>query len=137
MKKFIFTISLASILLFISSSLYAHKEWVHTYVVKQAYELLKLHYPQFIHTELNSVIVDYNRGCSGWPWQYGTITAGAYREDCEDPIFHKRGVFSQRTTITHFWDADDINPYAKIVIDGLRGEYENAFQKIFYLEENL
>lgn len=41
MNKLIFTICITSIFLFVTSSLYGHKEWVHQHQVRQAYLLLK------------------------------------------------------------------------------------------------
>lgn len=108
---------------------FAHKEWVHKYVVIQAYEFLKLHHPSIISTDFNSRIGDYNSGCSFKPWNFGSITAGSYREDCEDVMYHTAGIVGQRVSITHFWDADAGDNSQIQLCDPTCYSYDNAYQK--------
>ncbi len=111
---------------------FAHKEWVHKYVVIQAYEFLKLHHPSIIYTDFNSRIGDYSVGCSHGPWQFGNITAGAYREDCEDVMYHTAGIVGQRVSITHFWDADAGDNSQIELCDLECWSYDNAYKKALH-----
>ncbi len=105
-----------AVLIFFTINTYAHKEWVHKHIVSQAYEFLKVSYPNIVNTEMNNFMgLNYCAECDGIAYNHGTITAGAWREDCEDPIFLNSGLFNQRTKINHFWDAD-LGEDVKIII---------------------
>ena len=63
----------------------------------------------------------------------GTITAGAYREDCEDPVFHYGDVIGPLDnayfSASHFWNADAGDRSTIEICDIGCGNYQNAYQK--------
>ncbi len=89
MKKMIFLITV-SLFIICSSSIKAHKEWVHQYIIKQAYLLLQNQYGQ-----MPSLFDSYFRDSNGNFYSYGepshySIThalGGAWAEDHSDIVF--------------------------------------------------
>ncbi len=63
----------------------------------------------------------------------GTITAGAYREDCEDPVYHYGDVVGPLDnayfSASHFWDADAGDGSTIDICDLTCGSYQNAYRK--------
>jgi hypothetical protein len=106
---------------------FSHHEWVHQYIVRQAWELLKQQYPAIENTEMANRV-----GSVGWEatdpclrdWIKGTITYGAWREDISDPIDLRTGTAA--VSVTHFWNADrsDYLPSELYL-----GQYKNANTK--------
>jgi hypothetical protein len=80
MKKLIFSISLVSILLFVNTSLYAHKEWVHQHQVRQAYLLLKQQLGFDIAILQNHLGFNHS-GKGPGPFLGCSIVQGAWEED--------------------------------------------------------
>lgn len=118
--------------LFLTQSL-AHHEWVHQWIVRQAWFLLKQKYPS-LPAEMENRIgtigpVGGASGCSGqFNWTIGTVAGGAWMEDQSDPVFsldHNKITVST----THFWNADrsDYGPSQLAVI----GEAPNAYTKAY------
>lgn len=118
------------VLLLNINSTNAHKEWVHKHIIIQAFEFLKIYYPNITNTDFNLFLgSNYSAGCDGVAYNYGTLTAGAWREDCEDPVFLRHGLFNQRTSITHFWHADQGDNSMIQLCDPECWSYTNAYQK--------
>lgn len=103
------------------NELFAHKERVHQHLAIEAYKLLKLRYPLLASSIMETRIGTQTGSCSGRPWKTGTITGGAYREDCEDVVYEYHLISG-----THFWDAD-AGDGSKANFAGI--VYENAYQK--------
>lgn len=114
----------------------AHKEWVHQYLVSQAY----LYLEQQIGSvpELRSAIAPGNgiigAGNNGYPFNSNNpISNGAWREDLEDVVYGYTGGISEGVdggftpSITHFWKAD--NGEGDLTSIGPIGHYENAWMK--------
>lgn len=107
------------LLLFCSfQPLLAHKEWVHQYIVNQAYQLLRDELGHEIPKLRHFAGVDINgSGTYIWgqqdnapTWQRDySMVVGAWLEDNEDIVYNSDyvlGVFNQSMSSTHFWDAD-------------------------------
>ncbi len=108
-------------------------ESVHMYICIQALTLLKDKFPNINFSVLESHIGTMN-DCGTAPWQIGTITAGACREDREDVVFDITGPFNWFVTNSHFWNADNRtdgdNSLTTLNILGFNYDYPNAFTKI-------
>ena len=159
MKKYIFIL-----LIFFSYAQQAkpHGQTTHQYIVLQAFELLKLQRPEMAYTNMQNWIGDMG-DIGDIPWDEGTITAGAYREDMEDVVYSYCsatnplvGVVAILTgkaecpvvSCTHFWkpidpssgdggnySGDDNQTWWKMGIN-----FENAFTKakaFFYGEHTI
>lgn len=138
------------VLLYLNTSM-AHQQHVHQYIVREAYELL-INQLGFIVPEMHNFVGGLGSDYYGsYAWHKPYLTAGAWREDMEDPIFNYdflivQGVNIALVSISHFWDADsgDMNnnlfpivlpypPYPSVNI----GPYENAYDKFLrYAEGN-
>jgi hypothetical protein len=141
-----FTMKPSSIILsFVLASsqvLYAHKQHVHQYIVREAYHLLRTYTGKVI-----PVIHDHIGGLESFyagdsAWQRPFVTTGAWREDEEDVVYGYRNISPffkdlALVSITHFWNADKGNftpnkfrihpnplPLTEI------GPFENAYQKL-------
>ncbi len=117
MKTKILLVLICSI--FFSKS-YAHKEWVHQYIVQQAYNLLVNQY-SFDLPEIAAHLGETGPGEG--PWREGSILAGAWREDLEDFIGN-----SGSWGGNHHWDADISDLQTNWIVD--IGDQINAYQKI-------
>jgi len=113
--------------------LHAHREYVHQYLAIEAYRLLLQRYPGLSSTEMASHIGAQSGNCEGFPFTAATVTAGAYREDCEDPVYHYGDVISGLDkayfSASHFWDADAGDGSTIRICDAACGDYNNAYQK--------
>jgi hypothetical protein len=134
-RTVLFTLLLAGFLS-LPQRLLAHKQWVHQYIVKEAYALLANSLgpiPQ-MSAHVGDTTEYYH---ASRRWQLPYMTTGAWREDEEDVIYgyeisHNPPLLF--SSISHFWDADrgdltqntfqvSFPPYAI-------GPYENAYQKL-------
>lgn len=119
-------------LVYFSQPLSAHKEWVHQYIIYQAYQLLKNQYGRVL--ELEQEIATWlttdngilGRGDAQRPWDHApAITIGVYREDVFDAV--------GRVSIsgsTHFWKSDvGENSISNIGYDPFIYPYINAWEK--------
>lgn len=89
----------------LSPQLAAHKEWVHQYIVQQAYDLLVLYFDRSI-PEIENHLGGLGPGTG--PWDSGEILKGAYREDIEDVVTGVGGFGNGwSASSTHFWDVDN------------------------------
>jgi len=132
------------IMLLSTHDLLAHKQHVHQYIAKEAYELLQSEIgivPQ-MHEHVGGLTPFY---AGDYAWQRPFITTGAWREDEEDVIFGYRihNLFNNYSlvSISHFWDADagDLTPSEfplpcppppiPCPLPSI-GPYENAFDKL-------
>lgn len=84
----------------------SYSENVHMYICIEALKLLKDRFPNHDFSKFDARIGTMNQ-CGSRPWQVGTITAGACREDIEDVVYGIRGPFGLYASCTHFWNADD------------------------------
>lgn len=126
-----------------SQDLFSHKEWVHQYIVKEAYKLLELEVGE-IEVLKNHMGMNFTGNVSAKdnPWYRDeSVVIGAWREDEYDPIWGYGGGYGIGTgfsaSMTHFWDADfgDNNK-----LDFAGNSYENSLEKaklyMFGLQEN-
>jgi hypothetical protein len=139
MNNKLFICSYKLILLFtffcISNFAFSHEQRVHQYIVMQAYELLKMKYPGIANTPFNLHIGGMESSCSDADqFDIPQITVGAYREDCEDPVYHYDDVIAPVRdgwrSISHFWDAD-AGDESKLSVWYMSGTpFNNAYQKV-------
>jgi hypothetical protein len=119
--------------LLLPTELRAHREYVHQYLAIEAYRLLLRKYPGLASTEMASHIGSQTGDCEGFPFTLATVTGGAYREVCEDPVFHYgdlvTGLDKAYFSASHFWDADAGDASTIQICDVTCGNYANAFQK--------
>jgi len=134
MKKYLITLFCFVLCININ----AHEQHTHQYIAVQGYKLLsktlRINYPK-----MQNNLGAFESSSGDRPWEVGTITAGAYREDLEDVVYDYGGIVGWvggATSITHFFDPDDgdlqtntfdiklAGIYARI------GPYENAYQKM-------
>jgi len=130
------------VLLCSHTDLLAHKQHVHQYTVKEAYQLLRQvvggDVPR-LHDHIGDLTPFY-AGDSAWQRPY--VTTGAWREDEEDVVFGYSNISIGRNyvlvSITHFWDADDgdltrnlfrVRPSPPLPAFNI-GPYENAYDKL-------
>ncbi len=134
MKKLIFTI--LSMIIFLSSTSFAHKEWVHQYIVKQAYLLLENHYgkmPALFEGYFKDINGNfYTSGAPSHP-SISSAIGGAWAEDHSDIVFGYCGFpipFTECASVSasHFWNPD-LTPYALNSLEYTSGQFENAFKK--------
>lgn len=96
------------IIILLTSTLFAHKEWVHQYIVREAYRYLELKlsmtYPDF----KNHIGFNFDGyGNDNDPWATGYIGVASWREDKDDPVWGYGTAFNGWTaSSTHFWNAD-------------------------------
>jgi hypothetical protein len=124
-----------------TTALFAHKQHVHQYFVKEAYALLKQTCGHDISRMQDHIggLEAYYSGDSAWQRPY--VTTGAWREDDEDLIFgysNYEGIPNYAlNSITHFWDADNgdmttnyfrVRPVTYVPAFNI-GPYENAYDK--------
>lgn len=154
------------ILLYLISSSYGlaydQKDYhIHQHIVKEAFKLLLLSYPELQYTELATYIgIDETNSNSMYhSWGDGTVVSGSWIEDEYDIVYHygiwSAPEFNQTLTpelvqlflapdkiresfvsITHFWDADGGLNKSTDLSDYALGVYwsyssENAMQKMF------
>ncbi|TGE16959.1 hypothetical protein [Hymenobacter elongatus] len=112
---------------------FAHKEWVHQYMVKQSYLYLEQQIGA-IPALRNAIGLNYHgKGNDAQPFNTSyPIGIGAWREDTEDPVYgYRLGVNSSTPSITHFWDADNPNENYESVPLNVNGSSKapNAWEK--------
>lgn len=104
--------------LIFSTTMEAHKEPTHQYIIREAYSLVKKHLGRSIPEFDTYILGSDSLGREGQfddhrvhPWSYSTVCGGAWNEDHHDPIqfmhevevLFRKGMF---TSINHFWDPD-------------------------------
>jgi len=111
----------------------SYAENVHMYICIEALKLLKDRYPNLDFSMFDTRI-GTTGDCGERPWQYGTITSGACREDKEDVVFDIRGPGNFYASNSHFWDADNRsngdNSLTTLNIGGNPIDYPNAYTKM-------
>ncbi|GAA3941520.1 T9SS type A sorting domain-containing protein [Hymenobacter algoricola] len=128
MKKLLLALLVA---LGATNPLYAHKEWVHQHMVKEAYKFLENSVGP-IPLFRNSVNF-HGSGDNSNPFNpsYPQIAIGAWREDMEDIVYHYdlgQGGFTP--SITHFWKADYGDNYESAPLNiGYTSKAPNAWEK--------
>ncbi|MCB2409852.1 T9SS type A sorting domain-containing protein [Hymenobacter lucidus] len=90
---------------------FAHKEWVHQYMVKQSYLYLEQQIGAIPALRDAIGLNFHGKGSDSQPFNNSyPIGIGAWREDSEDPVYgYKLGANNLTPSITHFWDADNSN----------------------------
>ncbi|MDQ7816411.1 MAG: T9SS type A sorting domain-containing protein [Melioribacteraceae bacterium] len=134
MKKLVISIVIIMMLSF--SRLSAHKEWVHQYILRQAFTLL-----EYQHGKMSPLFESYFKDASGNFYPYGSPShqsvshaiGGAWAEDHSDVVFGYCGFpipFTECTAVSasHFWNPD-LLPYSLNTLEFTSGQFENAFKK--------
>lgn len=97
-----------------------YEQGTHQYLVRQAWELVKLQHPEVISHDMNNHI-----GTSeAVPQWGGKVVIGAFQEDVDDIVYLND---YPNETSTHFWDAD-AGDNSKINIFPF-GDFQNAYMK--------
>ncbi len=122
---------LSIILLNFSSSVIAHDEIVHQYLIREAYKLLKMQFGFDIPVMQDRIGYDqtgvgpFNPG--------GLMVIGAFREDQEDIVWGYGSIHVPGTvTVSHFWNADggDESKFCtNFCINPATNCYSNAYEK--------
>ena len=118
------------VILFLMSNIaYSHKEWVHQYLVWEAYQFLEDQLGYEITDFKNHVGINfYGKGDDNYPWETGYIGVAAWREDLEDVVWGYGSFFNGwDPSSTHFWKADDGDDVLTPI--PLSGNVENAYYK--------
>lgn len=92
---------------------------VHQYIVCQAWECAKFQCPDLINTGMADHIGTSEKGDDNAPWSNGLVVTGAYREDCEYPVYlyggiNPSGINLAHVTMSHFWDARECYAFTEI-----------------------
>jgi hypothetical protein len=108
---------------------------IHKYVTFQAWELVKYIHPEVGWTDMHQAMKNPVTGQYGdpmsneydgnRPWELGKILTGSFREDKEDPVYSYCGLFNEKITYTHFWDAD-FGDYGR----GFKHNVEDSYEKM-------
>lgn len=125
------------VLLFSYTTLFAHKEWVHQYLVYQAYRFLQLTFQKdFPELRSHLAMKKYN-GVWGKPilmnhWENTpAISIGVWREDEQDAVYDWGG---QDASSTHFWKPDEHENAFGLKYNGSifthSAELPNAWEKV-------
>ncbi|MBZ0180450.1 MAG: hypothetical protein K8F36_14285 [Melioribacteraceae bacterium] len=125
----------------ISITVNAHKEWVHQYVVEQAYLYIEAKL-DILPQEFKEMFL-YNNG-NFPPYErpshntiYG-VHGGAWMEDDYDPIYQYCGweypIFDwilncPYSSNSHFWKPDLSDPFHTYGLEFVSGTYHNAYEK--------
>jgi hypothetical protein len=143
MKKIILSITLWLVAIPCS----AHKEWVHQYIVQEAYRYLAKQVGEIpalrdyagINFHNQSYQNDYYGPAPNAkrPWEEpAAIAVGVWREDILDPIWEYYGIngpfglsSGYLVSITHFWHADDGDDNNISFPGPWLGDFENAWVK--------
>ncbi len=101
----------------------------HKWVTQEAWELVKLQYPNLYYGFFNDKIGYFNEGYPSNDFQNGTVMAGTIREDVNDIVYDLSWDCSiwGRHTSTHFWDADEGDEITWWQFDCV---YRQALQKL-------
>ena len=118
-------------LMIVSSVVLGHEQNVHRYIVSEAWKLLTYEIP-----ELSNTVMDPWIGSVGNTDYLTSVIAGAHNEDQQDIIYMNCGfqldfftwewVPCTKTTINHFWNADDGDDERVTIMNW---NEENALQK--------
>ncbi|MEY4876627.1 MAG: hypothetical protein RL708_1776 [Bacteroidota bacterium] len=135
-----FILSISLIILIFSNKAFAHKEWVHQYMVREAYKMLKstrgVNYGVYNDMQFGlnfwSGGGDYfGEGNPNDPWNTNSpIIVGAWREDEEDIVFGYKlsPGHCGDATMSHFWQADNGDNYMTHLVASSCIAY-NSWQK--------
>lgn len=133
MKTIIFLLFLT----LVTNKVDAHKEWVHQYIVNQAYLLLENSVPN-ISSFYNSYFRDTHGNFYplGQPSHHSVtmVAGGAWEEDSYDIVYGHCGFAPPPfdpcpySSTTHFWNPDG-SPYDNNTLEFTTGSFENAFEK--------
>lgn len=120
-------IIIGSVFLF-NISIFPHEQVVHQYIVRQAYELLKVQLGNDNPIPKLFEHLGYSETGTGAFQPGGLIVIGAFREDEEDIVYFYGTNTGFYTTNTHFWDPDrgDGEHFCVIPTNEC---FENAYQK--------
>ena len=119
-------------MLLLTESASAHKEWVHQYIVQEAYRFLEREVGEIPGIK-NHLGLNYFGSGEGekYPWELEeAISSGAWREDVYDAVWGYGSLIGggADATITHFWDADkndnDLTDFSPLI-----GDRENSWTK--------
>lgn len=128
-KRNLFLIVALMIILSINSSIYAHKEWVHQYIVKESYKFLEQELGDI--PELKYYLGMDQYGYDDEWYSSNAIAIGAWAEDHLDILYlYGSHLYSFRgwdPSITHFWLADDGDNEMHYVF--ATGPVQNAWTK--------
>jgi len=93
----------------------AHKEWVHQYIVQEAYRYLERQvgpiptlrdYAGVTSSTIGGTNYFGSASASSRPWEEpAALAVGVWREDVVDPIWGYNGINGSHTGVTHFWSA--------------------------------
>ena len=88
----------------ISTELFAHEQYFHQYIVREAWKLVENQVPELIGSDIaNWIGDDQTSYCL-------CVASGAYNEDTQDIIYQNCGwnflTGCVLTSVNHFWDAD-------------------------------
>ncbi len=110
---------------------YAHKEWVHQYIVKEAYKFLENEIGEI--PEIKDYLgLNYTGAGGSNPWNnQNSIVVGSWREDLEDIAWEYGGLQGFDPSCVHFWLADN-GEYALTDMP-LNDPVPNAWMKSKYL----
>lgn len=124
--KFIFILFFFQFI-FIQNS-FSHKEWVHQYICKEAYNFLENEFSEI--SEIKDYLgLNYFGSGGDDPWESSnSIVIGSWREDLEDIMWEYGGWFNGWTpSCVHFWKADNGDYFWTNIF--LSGEVPNAWIK--------
>ncbi|MFD2784878.1 T9SS type A sorting domain-containing protein [Hymenobacter rubripertinctus] len=131
MKKKLFLMTFLG-LWFSQRPAFAHKEWVHQYMVQQSYLYLEQQIGP-VPALRDAIGLNFRgRGLDSRPFNNSyPIGIGAWREDSEDPVYGYGGTRGFTPSITHFWDADNPNEnYESTPLNiGYTSKAPNAWEK--------
>jgi len=128
------------IFLILFSNTYAHKQWVHKYLVNEAYSLFE---NSNLTGEITPMFESFFKDVNGNFYQIGPpnhpsvslVADGAWNEDDFDIVFGHTSewVVIPTPSATHFWDPDNIDRYDQNFLEFITGSKENAFKKAEYM----
>ena len=132
MRRKVAVFYLGLLVLAFSVATTAHEKQVHTYLVIQAFNLLEKHYPLLASTSMaqhlgHEELAGQDCNGVGNPWANGTITTGAFLEDCQDMVYHATDI--RTITCSHFWDADAGDEAKSHFCTPECNDWDNAFMK--------
>jgi len=84
----------------------AHEQWVHQYVVREAYQALRVQLGFDILVMADHVgTTEIGDGL----WRTSLMVSGAWLEDCEDVMYHTAGIAGERVSIHRVCIVDNVN----------------------------
>lgn len=108
------------------SQTHAHGEKVHQYMIQQAWKVLTDMIPA--NKMGRQITVKGDFGVTEYP-MLSTVTDAAYWEDHDDIVWEHNGIEGSEITTSHFWVADNSDPYHQHSLECLSGTWQNALEK--------